>query len=191
MLPIRKLLSHHLSVFVGLFLPQKEAGAETSSFYSALLRIQPQIVHCWRPMRRTFKAYDEGGTGLLSVADFRKVSSAVGCLRRPNGEQWPEDLKRGTPHPPPPGRGPGVSGCPGPHFLGTPKLSRATSTCPAPADPRFSSLKVSRTPWGHDLRAQVTTTGASAPWSPDWLHGGAGACVRPARPTEQAVTSRS
>ncbi|KAF4023037.1 hypothetical protein G4228_014861 [Cervus hanglu yarkandensis] len=51
----------------------KEAGAETSSFYSALLRIQPKIVHCWRPMRRTFKAYDEGGTGFLSVADFRKV----------------------------------------------------------------------------------------------------------------------
>nr|XP_012613166.1 EF-hand calcium-binding domain-containing protein 6 isoform X2 [Microcebus murinus] len=51
----------------------KEAGAETSSFYSALLRIQPQIVHCWRPMRRTFKTYDEAGTGLLSVADFRKV----------------------------------------------------------------------------------------------------------------------
>ncbi|KAB1270001.1 EF-hand calcium-binding domain-containing protein 6, partial [Camelus dromedarius] len=52
---------------------QKEAGAETSSFYSALLRIQPKIVHCWRPMRRTFKAYDEEGTGLLSVADFRKA----------------------------------------------------------------------------------------------------------------------
>ncbi|XP_008701132.2 EF-hand calcium-binding domain-containing protein 6 [Ursus maritimus] len=51
----------------------KESGAETASFYSALLRIQPKIVHCWRPMRRTFKAYDEGGTGLLSVADFRKV----------------------------------------------------------------------------------------------------------------------
>ncbi|KAI4545805.1 hypothetical protein MG293_002360 [Ovis ammon polii] len=51
----------------------KEAGAETCSFYSALLRIQPKIVHCWRPMRRTFKAYDEGGTGFLSVADFRKV----------------------------------------------------------------------------------------------------------------------
>ncbi|KAM9672249.1 EF-hand calcium-binding domain-containing protein 6 [Trichechus inunguis] len=51
----------------------KEAGVETSSFYSALLRIQPKIVHCWRPMRRTFKAYDQGGTGLLSVADFRKV----------------------------------------------------------------------------------------------------------------------
>ncbi|XP_028644602.1 EF-hand calcium-binding domain-containing protein 6 isoform X3 [Grammomys surdaster] len=51
----------------------KEAGLETSSFYSALLRIQPKIVHCWRPMRRTFKTYDENGTGLLSVADFRKV----------------------------------------------------------------------------------------------------------------------
>ncbi|XP_051015371.1 EF-hand calcium-binding domain-containing protein 6 [Acomys russatus] len=51
----------------------KEAGMETTSFYSALLRIQPKIVHCWRPMRRTFKAYDQNGTGLLSVADFRKV----------------------------------------------------------------------------------------------------------------------
>nr|BAB15703.1 unnamed protein product [Homo sapiens]BAB71780.1 DJBP [Homo sapiens] len=51
----------------------KEAGAETPSFYSALLRIQPKIVHCWRPMRRTFKSYDEAGTGLLSVADFRTV----------------------------------------------------------------------------------------------------------------------
>nr|KAF6494659.1 EF-hand calcium binding domain 6 [Rousettus aegyptiacus] len=51
----------------------KEAGAETSSFYSALLRIQPQIVHCWRPMRRAFKASDEGGTGLVAVADFRRV----------------------------------------------------------------------------------------------------------------------
>ncbi|XP_017172281.1 EF-hand calcium-binding domain-containing protein 6 isoform X4 [Mus musculus] len=51
----------------------KEAGMETPSFYSALLRIQPKIVHCWRPMRRSFKTYDKNGTGLLSVADFRKV----------------------------------------------------------------------------------------------------------------------
>ncbi|XP_075408724.1 EF-hand calcium-binding domain-containing protein 6 [Tenrec ecaudatus] len=51
----------------------KEAGEETSSFYAALLRIQPKILHCWRPMRRTFKAYDQGGTGLLGVGDFRKV----------------------------------------------------------------------------------------------------------------------
>ncbi|XP_054575594.1 EF-hand calcium-binding domain-containing protein 6 isoform X2 [Eptesicus fuscus] len=51
----------------------EEAGAETSSFYSALLRIQPKIMHCWRPMRRTFKSYDEGGTGFVGVTDFRKV----------------------------------------------------------------------------------------------------------------------
>lgn len=57
---------------------QEEAGAETSSFYSALLRIQPKIMHCWRPMRRTFKSYDEGGTGFVGVTDFRKVSPA-GC----------------------------------------------------------------------------------------------------------------
>uniref|UniRef100_A0A5F9CW51 EF-hand domain-containing protein n=1 Tax=Oryctolagus cuniculus TaxID=9986 RepID=A0A5F9CW51_RABIT len=54
----------------------EEAGAETASFYAALLRIQPKIVHCWRPMRRTFKTYDASGSGLLSVADFRKVSAA-------------------------------------------------------------------------------------------------------------------
>lgn len=52
---------------------QREAGVETSSLYCALLRIQPRIVSCWRPMRRAFKAYDEGGTGLVDVADFRKV----------------------------------------------------------------------------------------------------------------------
>ncbi|XP_042553898.1 EF-hand calcium-binding domain-containing protein 6 [Dipodomys spectabilis] len=51
----------------------KEPGVDTPSFYNALLRIQPKILHCWRPMRRSFKAYDEGGTGLLSVTDFKKV----------------------------------------------------------------------------------------------------------------------
>ncbi|XP_070267366.1 EF-hand calcium-binding domain-containing protein 6 isoform X2 [Myotis yumanensis] len=51
----------------------KEAGTETSSFYSALLRIQPKIMHCWRAMRRTFKSYDEAGTGFVGVTDFRKV----------------------------------------------------------------------------------------------------------------------
>nr|XP_045007762.1 EF-hand calcium-binding domain-containing protein 6 isoform X2 [Jaculus jaculus] len=56
----------------------KEAGAESPSFYSALLRIQPKIVHCWRPMRRSFKTYDEGGSGLLSVANFRKVLRQYG-----------------------------------------------------------------------------------------------------------------
>ncbi|XP_048658972.1 LOW QUALITY PROTEIN: EF-hand calcium-binding domain-containing protein 6 [Marmota marmota marmota] len=51
----------------------KEAGTESCSLHMALLRIQPKILQCWRPMRRSFKSYDEGRTGLLSVADFRKV----------------------------------------------------------------------------------------------------------------------
>ncbi|KAM7115087.1 EF-hand calcium-binding domain-containing protein 6 isoform 2-T2 [Molossus nigricans] len=55
-----------------------ETGVETSSLYCALLRIQPQILHCWRPMRRSFKAYDEGGTGMIGVADFRKVLRQYG-----------------------------------------------------------------------------------------------------------------
>lgn len=83
---------------------QKEAGAETCSFYSALLRIQPKIVHCWRPMRRTFKAYDEGGTGFLSVADFRKVSVALAGLLPPNRTWLPnasgqKNLTKGAPSP--------------------------------------------------------------------------------------------
>ncbi|XP_074083222.1 EF-hand calcium-binding domain-containing protein 6 isoform X3 [Macrotis lagotis] len=56
----------------------KGAGTQSASFYAALLRIQPQILHSWRPMRRTFKSYDESGTGLLSVADFRKVLRQYG-----------------------------------------------------------------------------------------------------------------
>ncbi|KAM6144554.1 LOW QUALITY PROTEIN: EF-hand calcium-binding domain-containing protein 6 [Phoenicopterus ruber ruber] len=55
--------------------PQKplSPGPQTTSFFSAMLRIQPQILHCWRPMKRTFKAYDESHTGLLHIADFRQV----------------------------------------------------------------------------------------------------------------------
>ncbi|XP_031794506.1 EF-hand calcium-binding domain-containing protein 6 [Sarcophilus harrisii] len=56
----------------------KGAGTQSASFYAALLRIQPKILHCWRPMRRTFKSYDESGTGLLSIADFRKVLRQYG-----------------------------------------------------------------------------------------------------------------
>nr|XP_020838613.1 EF-hand calcium-binding domain-containing protein 6 [Phascolarctos cinereus] len=56
----------------------KGSGTQSASFYAALLRIQPKILHCWRPMRRTFKSYDEAGTGLLSIADFRKVLRQYG-----------------------------------------------------------------------------------------------------------------
>lgn len=55
--------------------PQKpmSPGPQSTLFYSTMLRIQPQILHCWRPMKRTFKSYDESRTGLLNVADFRQV----------------------------------------------------------------------------------------------------------------------
>ncbi|GAB0177226.1 EF-hand calcium-binding domain-containing protein 6 [Grus japonensis] len=48
-------------------------GPQTLLFFNAMLRIQPQILHCWRPMKRTFKSYDESHTGLLCIADFRQV----------------------------------------------------------------------------------------------------------------------
>ncbi|NXL94797.1 EFCB6 protein, partial [Alectura lathami] len=55
--------------------PQKplSPGPQSTSFNRAMLRIQPQILHCWRPMKRTFKSYDESRTGLLNVADFRQI----------------------------------------------------------------------------------------------------------------------
>lgn len=142
------------------FFPQKESGAETASFYSALLRIQPKIVHCWRPMRRTFKAYDEGGTGLLSVADFRKVSSALGCLSCLNGEQWPNASGQTSKEDPsPPWGRPRCEWLSGTSFPWGPQVI----PCPSPADPRFLE------PWGgHDLSPLDTTAGATGPWSPGW-----------------------
>ncbi|NWU64076.1 EFCB6 protein, partial [Pterocles burchelli] len=55
--------------------PQKplSPGPQTTLFLSTMLRIQPQILHCWRPMKRTFKSYDESRTGLLNTEDFRQV----------------------------------------------------------------------------------------------------------------------
>ncbi|KAM6211114.1 LOW QUALITY PROTEIN: EF-hand calcium-binding domain-containing protein 6 [Sarcoramphus papa] len=54
--------------------PQKllSPGPQTMSYFSAMLRIQPRILHCWRPMK-TFKSYDESRTGLLNIANFRQV----------------------------------------------------------------------------------------------------------------------
>ncbi|NXD77880.1 EFCB6 protein, partial [Halcyon senegalensis] len=51
--------------------PQKQQSP--GPFFSAMLRIQPQVLHCWRPMKRTLKSYDESCTGLLNTADFRQV----------------------------------------------------------------------------------------------------------------------
>ncbi|KAM6136930.1 LOW QUALITY PROTEIN: EF-hand calcium-binding domain-containing protein 6 [Pterocles gutturalis] len=58
------------SVYPGYML---SPGPQTTSFLSTMLRIQPQILHCWRPMKRTFKSYHESRTGLLNTADFRQV----------------------------------------------------------------------------------------------------------------------
>ncbi|NWX17221.1 EFCB6 protein, partial [Aegotheles bennettii] len=48
-------------------------GPQTTSFFSVMLRIQPQILRCWRSMKRTFRSYDESHTGLLHIADFKQV----------------------------------------------------------------------------------------------------------------------
>uniref|UniRef100_A0A8C7E5J1 EF-hand domain-containing protein n=1 Tax=Naja naja TaxID=35670 RepID=A0A8C7E5J1_NAJNA len=53
-------------------------GPQSPTFLNAMMRIQPQILHCWRPMRRTFKFYDENGTGFLSIQDFRQVLRKYG-----------------------------------------------------------------------------------------------------------------
>uniref|UniRef100_A0A8D0BVT5 EF-hand domain-containing protein n=1 Tax=Salvator merianae TaxID=96440 RepID=A0A8D0BVT5_SALMN len=57
---------------------QNPHGPQTPTFFNAMMRIQPQILHCWRPMRRTFKFYDENGSGLLSIQDFRQVLRKYG-----------------------------------------------------------------------------------------------------------------
>lgn len=41
-------------------------------------------------MRRAFKASDEGGTGLVGVADFRKVSRLLVSVTCVNREQVPK-----------------------------------------------------------------------------------------------------
>ncbi|KAM6381899.1 LOW QUALITY PROTEIN: EF-hand calcium-binding domain-containing protein 6 [Alca torda] len=60
--------------------PQKplSPGPQTISFFSAMLRIQPQILHCWTPMKRTSKSYDESHTRLLRIAHFRQVLHEYG-----------------------------------------------------------------------------------------------------------------
>ncbi|XP_053113483.1 EF-hand calcium-binding domain-containing protein 6 isoform X2 [Hemicordylus capensis] len=57
---------------------QKPTGPQTPTFFNAMMRIQPQILHCWRPMRRTFKFYDDSRSGLLSIQDFRQVLRKYG-----------------------------------------------------------------------------------------------------------------
>ncbi|NXV77945.1 EFCB6 protein, partial [Atlantisia rogersi] len=60
--------------------PQKpmSPGPQTQSFFRAMLRIQRQVLRCWRPMKQTFKSYDESHTGLLDIADFRQALHEYG-----------------------------------------------------------------------------------------------------------------
>ncbi|XP_025021704.1 EF-hand calcium-binding domain-containing protein 6, partial [Python bivittatus] len=69
--PLQRLLIQNSRV-------QNAPGPQSPTFLNAMMRIQPQILHCWRPMRRTFKFYDENGTGLLSIQDFRQVLRKYG-----------------------------------------------------------------------------------------------------------------
>ncbi|RXM34729.1 EF-hand calcium-binding domain-containing protein 6 [Acipenser ruthenus] len=48
-------------------------GNQSSQFVDAMLTIQGQVLQCWKPMRRHFKAFDEGVSGYISVHDFRQV----------------------------------------------------------------------------------------------------------------------
>ncbi|XP_041113180.1 EF-hand calcium-binding domain-containing protein 6-like isoform X2 [Polyodon spathula] len=48
-------------------------GNQSSQLVDAMLTIQGQVLQCWKPMRRHFKAFDEGVSGYISVRDFRQV----------------------------------------------------------------------------------------------------------------------
>ncbi|XP_075066378.1 EF-hand calcium-binding domain-containing protein 6 isoform X2 [Mixophyes fleayi] len=47
-------------------------------FMDIMLRTQPQIVTCWKPMRRVFQSYDEARTGYISIQDFKQVLRRFG-----------------------------------------------------------------------------------------------------------------
>ncbi|KAJ1165498.1 hypothetical protein NDU88_005925 [Pleurodeles waltl] len=48
------------------------AGLDGPLYVEPMLRIQPKILQCWRPMRRSFLSFDSG-TGHISIEDFKQV----------------------------------------------------------------------------------------------------------------------
>uniref|UniRef100_UPI00398E8C3D EF-hand calcium-binding domain-containing protein 6 isoform X2 n=1 Tax=Pristiophorus japonicus TaxID=55135 RepID=UPI00398E8C3D len=48
-------------------------GTEHAIFTNFMMRIQPCITKCWKLMRRTFKAYDETGSGYIPLFQFRQI----------------------------------------------------------------------------------------------------------------------
>ncbi|XP_078272629.1 EF-hand calcium-binding domain-containing protein 6 [Rhinoraja longicauda] len=53
-------------------------GTEHDALTQLMMRIQPCITKCWKLMRRTFKAYDETGSGYLALYLFRQVLRQYG-----------------------------------------------------------------------------------------------------------------
>ncbi|XP_067855889.1 EF-hand calcium-binding domain-containing protein 6 isoform X2 [Heptranchias perlo] len=53
-------------------------GKEHEIFTHLMMRIQPCITKCWKLMRRTFKAYDDTGSGYISLFQFRQVLRQYG-----------------------------------------------------------------------------------------------------------------
>ncbi|XP_048404818.1 EF-hand calcium-binding domain-containing protein 6 isoform X2 [Stegostoma tigrinum] len=53
-------------------------GTEHEIFTDLMMRIQPCITKCWKLMRRTFKAYDDTGSGYISLFQFRQVLRQYG-----------------------------------------------------------------------------------------------------------------
>ncbi|XP_069619468.1 EF-hand calcium-binding domain-containing protein 6 isoform X1 [Ranitomeya imitator] len=48
-------------------------GLYGPNFLDAMVRIQPQILSNWRPIRRTFQSYDETRSGYIKIQDFKQV----------------------------------------------------------------------------------------------------------------------
>ncbi|KAM5172966.1 EF-hand calcium-binding domain-containing protein 6 [Mantella aurantiaca] len=53
-------------------------GLHGATFIDAVLRIQPKILDCWRPMRRAFQSYDDARMGYISISDFKQVLRQFG-----------------------------------------------------------------------------------------------------------------
>ncbi|KAG8438643.1 hypothetical protein GDO86_004998 [Hymenochirus boettgeri] len=53
-------------------------GPDGPLFLNAMLRIQPKVVDCWRPMRRSFLSFDKTRSGFIGVPDFKQVLCKFG-----------------------------------------------------------------------------------------------------------------
>ncbi|XP_068134278.1 EF-hand calcium-binding domain-containing protein 6 isoform X2 [Hyperolius riggenbachi] len=54
------------------------SGTSGPRFTDILVRIQPKILSCWRPMRRAFQSYDDARTGYITIQDFKQVLRKFG-----------------------------------------------------------------------------------------------------------------